>query len=285
MPQTFFHVGYARAASTFLQKTIFPALKGIQYIPRNNFRVRESEKKRFKSDKILMSREAGEYIFDRCDRVNDVFGSQIVISLRRHDALAASTYRLYVKNGHTFRFPQFLDIENNSGVRKLEDFTYMRLIKHIESSTGRKPLVLIFEDYKTDPDFYLDTLCAGLGCEINRSRLSQSAVHKSYTDKQLRLRRQFSQQFLTPERDKARLDGTSIEDYSTLKSIKERILIRVSGVFMKIARFAPERWVDDEPLLQQHDLDAIQTYFSDDWRDCCEYVQEQSERLGVMRNV
>ncbi len=285
MPQTFFHVGYARAASTFLQKIIFPALIGIQYIPRNNFRVRESEKKRFKADKILMSREAGEYIFDRCDRVHEIFDSQIVISLRRHDALAASTYRLYVKNGHTFRFPQFLDPVDDLGVRKLEDFTYMRLIQHIEYTTGRKPLVLIFEDYKSDPDFYLDTLCAGLGCQIDRSKLSQSAVHKSYSDKQLRLRRQFSQKFLTPEQDKARLDGASIGDYSTLKSVKERMLIRVSGLFMKAARFAPNRWLDDESLLQQHDLNAIQKHFSDDWKDCLHYVQEQSERLGVARNL
>lgn len=283
-PETFFHVGYARAASTFLQKTIFPALKGIQYIPRNNFRVRESEKKRFKADKILMSREAGEYIFDRCDRVAEIFGSNIVISLRRHDALAASTYRLYVKNGHTFRFPEFLDLQNNDGVRKVEDFTYMRLIKHIESTTGRKPLVLIFEDYKSDPEFYLDSLCAGLGCEIDKSRLSQSAVHKSYNDKQLRLRRQLSQNFLSPERDKARLDGTSIEDYSTLKSIKERILIRLSGLFMKAARYAPESWLDDEPLLEQRDLEAIQDYFAEDWQACYQYVEEQSLRLGVTRN-
>jgi len=73
VPETFFHVGYARAASTFLQKTVFPALMGIQYIPRNNFRVRESEKKRFKDSKVLMSREAGEYIFDRCQKVHEIF--------------------------------------------------------------------------------------------------------------------------------------------------------------------------------------------------------------------
>ncbi len=284
-PETFFHVGYARAASTFLQKTIFPALSGIQYIPRNNFRVRESEKKRFKADKILMSREAGEYIFDRCDKVREVFGSKIVISLRRHDALAASTYRLYVKNGHTFRFPEFLDIKDNAGVRKLEDFTYMRLINYVEQHTGHKPLVLIFEDYKTDPDFYLDTLCAGLGCDIDRSRLGQTAVHKSYSDKQLRLRRQFSQSYLSPERDKAQLDGTSIDDYNTLRSIKERILIRVSGLFMKMARFAPETWLDNEPLIQQADLDRIREHFAEDWQACYDYVARQSEALGVVRST
>ena len=65
--QTYFHIGYARAASTFLQKAVFPALTGIQYIPRNRFRVRESEKQRFKDNKILMSREAGRRIYQRCD--------------------------------------------------------------------------------------------------------------------------------------------------------------------------------------------------------------------------
>ncbi|GAA6137672.1 hypothetical protein NBRC116583_14190 [Arenicella sp. 4NH20-0111] len=285
VPETFFHVGYARAASTFLQKTVFPALMGIQYIPRNNFRVRESEKKRFKDSKVLMSREAGEYIFDRCEKVHEIFDSTIIISLRRHDALAASTYRLNVKNGHTYRFPEFLDIKNNQGVRKLEDFTYMRLIEYVEKITGKRPLVLIFEDYKNDPDFYLDTLCAGLTCEIDRSKISQKAVHKSYTDKQLRLRRQFSQKFLDPSLDKENLVNTSIQDYRLLKSIKERVLIRVSGLFMRLARFAPQSWLDSEPLIFQEDLESIRDYFADDWRACIAYVDEQSERLGVIRNV
>lgn len=283
-PETFFHVGYARAASTFLQKTIFPALSGIQYIPRNNFRVRESEKKRFKADKILMSREAGEYIFDRCDQVQKVFASTFVISLRRHDALAASTYRLYIKNGHTFRFSQFLDTETNDGVRKLEDFTYMRLIEYVEQLTGKKPLVLIFEDYKSDPDFYLDTLCAGLACDIDKSKITQVVVHKSYTDKQLRLRRQFSQTYLSPERDKAQLDNISIADHDTFHSFKMRIVVWGSGLFMKLARFAPNSWLDSEPLLEQADLERIRDYFAQDWQACYHYVEAQSARLGISRS-
>lgn len=283
-PQTFFHVGYARAASTFLQKTVFPALTEIQYIPRNNFRVRESEKKRFRADKVLMSREAGEYIFDRVDRVQEVFGSRIIVSLRRHDALAASTYRLYAKNGHTFRFDQFLDLENNNGVRKIEDFTYLSLFAYIERVTGQKPIVLIFEDYIADPDFYIDTLCAALDCGIDKNKLSHRAVHKSYTDKQLRLRRQFSEKFLSPEQDKARLDGTSIDDYTLFKSIKERVFIRVSGLFMRLARFAPNSWLNDEPLLIDSHLDAIRDYFADDWKACYAFVEQQSKELGVARN-
>jgi len=284
-PQTFFHVGYARAASTFLQKTVFPALTGLQYIPRNNFRVRESEKKRFKADKILMSREAGEYIVDRCDRVKDVFASKIIISVRRHDALAASTYRLYVKNGNTFRFPQFLDTDNNTGVRKLEDFTYMNMVQHIEQTTGDKPLLLIFEDYINDPDFYIDSLCAYMDCGVDKSKLSQKAVHKSYTDKQLRIRRQLADKYLSQEQNKASLDESHIDDFTKLKSMKDNFMIRMSGLFMRLARFAPDSWLSDEPLLDEAHSEKIRRYFADDWAACYEYVEQQSIELGVSRNV
>lgn len=283
-PETFFHIGYARAASTFLQKTVFPALTGLQYIPRNNFRVREREKKRFKADKILMSREAGEFIFDRVERVQEIFGSRIIISLRRHDVLAASTYRLYAKNGHTFRFDKFLDLENNDGVRKIEDFTYMDLFTHVEKVTGEKPIVLIFEDYIADPDFYIDTLCAALQCSVDKSKLSQRAVHKSYSDKQLRLRRQFSEKIVSPQASKARLDATNLEDYTPWKNFKVKVFVRVSGILMRLARFAPDSWLNDEPLLIDSHVQAIREHFADDWKACYDYVAQQSVELGVSRN-
>jgi hypothetical protein len=283
-PQTFFHVGYARAASTFLQKTVFPALTGLQYIPRNNFRVREREKKRFRTSKILMSREAGEYIYDRCDKVHEVFGSKIIISVRRHDTLAASTYRLYAKNGHTFRHDKFLDVEKNDGVRKIEDFSYMDLVAYIEKNMGHKPLLLIFEDYISDPDFYIDSLCAYLECGVDKAKLSHRAVHKSYTDKQLRLRRQFSDKYLSQEKNKANLDKTTIDDFNLWKRIKEKIVVRASGIFMRCARFAPDSWLNDEPLLIASHSDAIRKHFADDWAACFDYVEQQSAELGVSRN-
>lgn len=283
-PQTFFHIGYARAASTFLQKTVFPALTGLQYIPRNNFRVRESEKRRFRQDKILMSREAGEFIFDRVDRVHETFGSRIIISLRRHDVLAASTYRLYAKNGHTFRFDKFLDLETNNGVRKVEDFTYARLFEYVEKVTGEKPIVLIFEDYIADPDFYIETLCKALDCGVDKSKLSHRAVHKSYSDKQLRLRRQFAEKALSPKEDHARLIGTGIEDYTFGKRMKEKIMVRVSGIMMRLIRFAPDSWLNDEPLLIESHVTAIRDYFTDDWKAAYAFVARQSEDLGVKRN-
>ena len=279
--QTFFHVGYARAASTFLQKSVFPALTELQYIPRNRFRVREKEKKRFKADKILMSREAGKHIFERCDRVRDTFGSRIIISLRRQDTLAASNYRLHAKKGHTVRFEQFLDLENDDGFWKLEEFEYMRLIRYVEESTGRKPIVLIFEDYIENPDAYLNTLCAALECGIDKNAISSKAVHKSYSDKQLRLRRQFADYFELRSQESNKLKNKTPQGDSIINFIRYRALLWSSALFMRFANFAPNSWLSDEPLINEARLHQIRDYYVDDWLACREYVEKQNRELGL----
>ena len=283
-PTTYFHIGYARAASTFLQKAVFPALRGVQYIPRNRFRVREREKKRFKDDKILMSREAGRYIYERVDDVQRVFGSKIMISLRRHDTLVASTYRLQAKNGHTIRLPQFLDIKDDQGVWKQDDFNFMALIRYVEQTTGEPPLVLLFEDYSKDPDFYLASLCAWMECEIDRSAISSKPVHKSYSDKQLRLRRQFSDRFLDPAFDQSKYAAETMADHTKWRSFKHRMVLWFTGIFMRLARFAPDSWLDDEPLMSREYLDQVRAFYADDWAQCEAYVEAQSIRLGVQRS-
>jgi len=279
--QTFFHVGYARAASTFLQKAVFPALTGLQYIPRNRFRVRESEKKRFKDNKILMSREAGLRIYARCDEAYKVFGSRIIISLRRHDSLVASNYRLHVKRGHSTRFEQYLDLENDQGIWKLQGFEYMRLIEHVEKTTGEKPIVLIFEDYKKDSEFYIAYLCAALGCGVNTQMLSHTPVHKSYSDKQLRLRRQFSDRFADNDLDQKSPESSTSGHNKVLAYLKRRILLWSSALFMLLVKLAPDSWLSDEPLIDKFRLEQIKGYYQEDWQACINYVDEQNRALGL----
>jgi hypothetical protein len=278
---TYFHIGYARAASTFLQKSVFPALTGLQYIPRNRFRVRESEKKRFKADKILMSRESGKHIFTRADDVKRVFGSRIIISLRRHDTLVASNYRLHAKKGHTVRFHQFLDLENDQGTWKLHQFEYMRLIRHVEETTGEKPIVLIFEDYLEDPDAYIATLCAALECGIDKNALSHKIVHKSYTDKQLRLRRQFADFFNGKDANSNIHKNKTPQGDSFVNFFKYKALLWSSGIFMRLARFAPDSWLSDEPLIDKDRLIEIKDHYQADWQACKDYVADQNKALGV----
>lgn len=282
--QTFFHVGYARAASTFLQKSVFPALIGLQYIPRNRFRVREKEKRRFKDSKILMSREAGKHIYERCDRVKEVFGSRIIISLRRQDKLVASNYRLHAKKGHTVRFRDYLDLESDQGIWKKADFEYMKLINYVEKANGQKPIVLIFEDYISDPDFYLDSLCAAMECAIDRQRIGTDIVHKSYSDKQLRLRRQFADFFSDKDNPEQQLRNKTPQGDGFVNFLRYRALLWSSAIFMRLANFAPDSWLSDEPLIDEDRLVEIKNYYDQDWQACIDYVEQQSQELGVSRN-
>lgn len=283
--QTFFHVGYARAASTFLQKAVFPALTGLQYIPRNRFRVREKEKKRFREHKILMSREAGQHIFDRCDRVHRIFNSRIIISLRRQDTLAASNYRLHMKKGHTVRFEQYLDLEHDEGFWKCREFEYMRLIRYVEELTGEKPIVLIFEDYIEDPEFYLAMLCAALDCGIDKSALGKEVVHKSYSDKQLRLRRQVADWFADKNSMQERMRNKTPQGDSVLNFLRYRALLWSSALFMRLANWAPAAWLSDEPLIRDERLVQVRDYYADDWQACIDYVNQQAQELGICRSA
>ena len=282
--QTYFHIGYARAASTFLQKAVFPALTGIQYIPRNRFRVRESEKQRFKDNKILMSREAGRRIYQRCDDVWQVFGSRIVISLRRHDSLVASNYRLHIKRGHSTDFATYLDLENDQGVWKTEQFEYMRLINYVEKTTGQKPIVLIFEDYIKDPEYYIRYMCAALGCDIDQQALSHEPVHKSYTDKQLRLRKQVAGFFGNRDFDQNLPHNTAEKHGRILQYLRRRLMLWSSALFMLFAKFMPESFLSDQELIDKARLEQIKEFYQDDWQACVEYVAEQNQALGFNNN-
>ena len=253
----------------------------MQYIPRNRFRVRESEKKRFTDNKILMSREAGLRIYSRCDEAYKVFGSRIIISLRRHDSLVASNYRLHVKRGHSTRFEKYLDLEHDQGIWKLEGFEYMRLIRHVEETTGQKPIVLIFEDYKKTPDFYISYLCAALGCGIDTQMLSHKPVHKSYSDKQLRLRRQFADRFANNDLDQKSPESNVLGHSKVIAYLKRRLLLWASAVFMLIVKFAPDSWLSEEPLIDKARLEKIKDYYQDDWQACEDYVVEQNIALGL----
>ena len=279
-PITFFHVGYARAASTFLQKAVFPALRGIQYIPRNRFRVREREKKRFNADKILMSREAGLRIYSRCDEAFKVFGSRIVISLRRHDSLIASNYRLHIKRGHSTRFKHYLDLESDQGVWKIGQLEYMRLIRHVEKITEQKPIVLIFEDYIENPQAYIESLCKALQCSIDHQALSNKPVHKSYSDKQLRLRRQFADRFANNDFNQKSPGSSGAKHNKLIAFLKRRSLLWVSAWFMFFVKFAPDTWISDEPLIEQAELDKVRDFFQDDWQACVDFVAKQNNSLA-----
>ena len=283
-PVIYFHVGYARAESTFLQKMVFPALDGLQYIQHRNFRALASAKDRFKGEKVLISHEADGNIFDRCDKAWETFGSQIVISVRRHDILAESAYRIDVKNGHTYRFPDFLDIKDDQGVRKIKDWTYLNILEYAEKLTGKKPLLLIFEDYINDPGFYLDTLCAYLGCDIDRAKLGHMPPHNIYSDKQLRLRRQFSQRYLSPKASKKRLINNSLESLTKWEKLKRKFIVSTSKVFMLVARLLPASLLDDEPLIDEQHSQPLRDFFAPDWAACFEFVEQQSMRLNVARN-
>ena len=52
---------------------------------------------------------------------------------------------------------------------------------------------------------------------------------------------------------------------------------------MRLARFAPDRWLNDEPLIEPQYLERVKAFYADDWAAGLAYVEAQSQRLGVSR--
>jgi hypothetical protein len=143
---------------------------------------------------------------------------------------------------------------------------------------------LIFEDYIEDPDYYIALLCAALECGIDKSALGKDVVHKSYNDKQLRLRRQFADYFADKNSRREQLKNKTPQGDSIGNFIRYRALLWSSAIFMRLAKFAPESWLSDEPLIREQRLQQIREFYADDWQSCIEYVDNQAKALGVSRS-
>ena len=96
--------------------------------------------------------------------------------------------------------------------------------------------------------------------------------------------RQFSERFLDADLDHHRYGAETIHDHSFARKAKHRLVLWFTGIFMRLARYAPDSWLNDEPLIEADDLERVKPFYSQDWEDCLAYVEQQSLRLGVTRN-
>ncbi|NNC98894.1 MAG: hypothetical protein HKN85_01805, partial [Gammaproteobacteria bacterium] len=66
-----------------------------------------------------------------------------------------------------------------------------------------------------------------------------------------------------------------------LAPMKRQFQLRFAPLFMAVARYAPDSWLSEEPLIDQARLKEIQDYYQADWQACNDYVAEQNRLLGL----
>lgn len=257
--QIFFHVGLGKTASTYLQQSVFPNLEGVKYISTHQYKKAKSIIPQLKQDKVLVSRE-----FDRQFEeevrwfTNEYPEARIIIVLRRHDEWIASQYKRHVKNGFFRSFEEFIDLENDTGYWKLEELNYKRKLKIIQECCVHAPLVLIYDELVKDPASFIRKVTDYLGVKP-LEKASVNKIHRSFSDKQLKVLRAFTKQYIR------------VVPRNYPNKILHWLLYRPVWAFyhliLFVARFLPDSWVPAAPLINQESLKKVKVKYNVEWQE------------------
>ncbi len=266
--EIFFHVGLAKTGTTYLQYRFFPYLEGIKYIQRTSYKKAFDIIKRGKEKKYFVSNEFDQQFYREVGKIAKEFPeAKLIIVLRRHDSWLASQYKRWVKNGFSGSVRDFLDIENDSGWWKIEDFLFWPRIEFVLKNFKEKPLVFLYDELRDSPFQFFDKIAEFTGTTYDRSKISLAPVHKSFNEKELRFRRWFNKYFTgeIPEKHDWR---RPFQRYLFTYPIRYTVLT--------IGKILPETLIPQEPLLDREYLEQVKKFFSEDWNKCLDYIKNEN---------
>ena len=209
MPDVIFHIGLHKTATTTLQRQVFPACKGLNYLSSIND-VNKFIQAVTTMDPIyydashwrtlvspytpgdmptLISRESlsgalyagvGKAGLDHRSAIlanlkATLPGARIVIVLRRQDGLARSYYRQYIKAGGTESISVFYGLKDGkSPILSLDRFRFTAYIDEIVSLFPAGVLILTFEEFVQNRLEFLGRLFDFIGINPPNIELRQS---------------------------------------------------------------------------------------------------------------
>lgn len=258
VPQVFFHVGLGKTASTFLQKCIFPSIEGLCYIPPSRYRA-------FKRGDLylrpgvtyLVSRELDRQLESELRVVAARYpGLRVIVCFRRHGEWLGSQYRRYVKNGWYSSFSSFFDLKGDEGLWKKQDLEYSDMLDFIKS-VSREPLVLDYHALRANPQRFIHGICTYTH-SIFPKKVPTRAVHKSYTDAQLKVLYLLNRRFL-----RYRPQG---HENKWKHWLCYRPVWLAYHVVLSASRVVPAQWTEHIDLIPAGVLEDVDAYYEQDWR-------------------
>jgi len=257
--EIYFHVGLAKTGSTFLQKNVFPKLKGIKYISTHKYKKSVNIINNTSFNKVLVSREFDRQFEKEIKWFTSHFpNTRIIIVFRRHDQWITSQYKRFVKNGWHWNFEQFFDIENDKGFWKNNDMLYKNKIDLIRKFTYYKPLILFFEDIKSHPFDFINKISSYTKSTYTKESISLSIVHKSYSEKQLLFLRSYCQKF-------KKNPPTYFENKKLLHWLLYRPWWLYFHFIMYFSLIIPKSLIIKKPLIDPNYLKKIRIKYKNDW--------------------
>jgi len=271
-PEIYFHVGLGKTASTYLQYAFFPKLEDIHYVQRTQYRFYESILAKGEFDKYFFSREFDQQLEAEVSQFAKHYANtKPIIIFRRHDGWIASQYRRYIKNGSSRSFKAFLDLENDTGIWPIREVTFRPMLDILEKYFTEKPLVLFYEDLRKDPYLFFDQFANTMGANYDRNSISLKPVHPSYNSKQLKVMRSVAKYFFRqdPGWSKVRL----------FRWLQRRTRLLGCYLILYAALLIPDRWVNQDPLIDPAELEKVRRYFDADWQALKDYADAMKNEV------
>ncbi len=159
------HIGYHKTGTTYLQRNLFPRLKGIQFYDYDTCRklltsIHQSTSLEYepehisvkldKSKKALYSLEAltgtmglGTYNLEIAHRLKNLGFAKIIITIRRQDLMLEAIYRQYVQQGGVLKSKAFLKNYNFFSWSYLD---YYPLVKRYCGLFGQENVLVLAQE-------------------------------------------------------------------------------------------------------------------------------------------
>ena len=268
--QIFFHVGLGRAASTFLQYKIFPKLEGVRYIQRNKYRSFQKIIDRSRHEKYLVSREAAIRLNSRLQELSQYRpDGKVILVLRRHDQWLASHYRRYVKNGGSYAFEKFVDLDSTRpALWGRNNIEFMTMIQMIEDKFEAPPLVLFQEELASDLESFVSRIATFTGTRLNVSAIKPNRTHSSYNSERLKVVRRVGAILFPPL--------PSSHSNPNLHRVNRRLHLIVCHLILLFSRLVPQSFIGNEPLIPSQQLARIRAETAKDWACCLTYAKKHN---------
>lgn len=268
--EIYFHVGVERTGTKFLQNSIFPTYKGIHFINKDRYPKAKQIIAKRKHKRYLVSMELNlspQFEKEVKDFSSWFPNAKTIMVLRPHDKWLVSHFKRIIKNGEKKTFKQFLDLDTEESVYKIEDLYYMNKIQILEKYFKADPLYLLYGDFRKDPIKYLNRIASYVKVDFEIDNINLKPKHTSYNENQLKAIQKIGK-YINIDRKKP--------NKNKIINLLHRIHVdAVRYSVLRISKHLPNSYFRDAPFVEPEEVKAIKEFYQTDWDNAAAYVRSK----------
>jgi hypothetical protein len=256
-PQIFFHLGFPKTGSTFLQRLVFPYIPNIHFFKKHDFKKFRTLKPRA-GHKYFFTYEKDVDIKEAMDQIKEKFpeNAYLILVFRPHYKWIVSKYKNYIRKFGHLRFSDYFTTDQKGHLNIGADF-YTSRADYARKLFNDRVLILNFEELKSEPEQFMRKIYNFMGLQDEEVVISNKVVKPSFSDNQLKILRNFNnlyrfQKLKTP--------------YKVVNQVHYKYRHFLLHIVAFFARFAPIQTEDFNREISSR-KEEINAFFKEDWEN------------------